>query len=243
MPTPALAAALADLDTVFHGFAGPGETGCGRCHLPEETAYLRTPHTRVPDDVLGMYLFEVPDHFDDHAAAMRRLLPQGARAMAEGRLGGVGWGYHGLSRVDWRAWPAEQGAAVEAFVLAWWADVLATPAPAYPVQDVFETCAAILGSVTAVLDRWPAHPVADTHLAACVRHWLEDLLSDVSPFYWYLDGAGPALPALRDWLARHAPARLRARGEQDAAARVELLALPYDERWTHPYWSSPSATN
>ncbi|MFI1003558.1 hypothetical protein ACIP10_20160 [Streptomyces galbus] len=92
MRSPALTAALADIDTVFDGFAGPTETGCGRCHLPEETAHLRSPYTRVPPEVLDMYLFEVPDHFDDHAAAMRRLLPQGARAMVDGALDGFGWG-------------------------------------------------------------------------------------------------------------------------------------------------------
>jgi hypothetical protein len=31
--------------------------------------------------------------------------------------------------------------------------------------------------------------------------------------------------------------RLRALDEQDLATRVELLGLPYDERWEHPYWS------
>ncbi|WP_246203397.1 hypothetical protein [Streptomyces tailanensis] len=59
MRSPALAAALADIDTVFNGFASPGETGCRLCHAPEETAYLRTPYTRVPPDVLDRYLYEV----------------------------------------------------------------------------------------------------------------------------------------------------------------------------------------
>ncbi|WP_405887593.1 hypothetical protein OG762_08960 [Streptomyces sp. NBC_01136] len=79
MTSTALDAALADIDTVFNGFASPNEVGCGRCHLPEEIAFLRTPYTRVPPDVLRMFVFEVPGHFDDHAALMRRLLPQGAR--------------------------------------------------------------------------------------------------------------------------------------------------------------------
>ncbi|WP_406446633.1 hypothetical protein OHB14_47415 [Streptomyces sp. NBC_01613] len=238
-----LDAALADIDTVFNGFASPNETGCGRCHLPEETAYLRTPYTRVPLDVLRMYLFEVSDHFDDHAAAMRRLLPQGARAMAEGTLDGVGWGFHGLSRVDWRSWPAEQATAVEAFVRAWWQDVLATPEPPYAVAEVFETCAAIVRSVTPLLDRWHAAPVADVHLARCVDRWLESLLVDRSPFFWFLYGEEAAVPELQSWLARHAPARLGAQGEPGLAIQAELLALPYDERWAHPYWDSASATN
>jgi hypothetical protein len=243
MSSPALDAALADIDTVFNGFASPTETGCSLCHSPEETAYLRTPYSRVPAKVLRMYLFEVHDHFDDHDAAMRRLLPQGARAMADGTLDGVGWGYHGLSMVDWRGWPAEQAAAVEAFVHAWWEDVLTTPKPAYPVRDVFETCAAIARSITPLLDRWLAGPVADVHLVTCVDWWLDDLLSDVSPLSWVLHGDEEAVPELQSWLANHAPARLRAHNEPDLATRAELLALPYDERWNHPHWSSPAATN
>lgn len=244
MTSPALDAALADIDTLFNGFASPHETGCGRCHLPEETAFLRTPYTHVPLDVVQMYVFEVAGHFDDHAAAMRRLLPQGARALADGRLEGVGWGTHGLSLVDWRSWPAEQVTAVEAFVLAWWQDVLCTPQPPYPVKDVFETCAMILGTMTPLLDRWEAHPLADAHLVRCAELWVDDLVTDASPLtWWYVDDDDEVVAELQAWLARHAPARLRAQGEPDLAVRAELLALPYDERWAHPYWLSPSATN
>jgi hypothetical protein len=238
MPSPALTAALADLDTVFNGFSSPDETPCPMCHLPEETAYLRTPYTRVPVDVLNRYLYEVPGHFDDHTAAMRRLLPQGARALVLGELDSVGWGHHGLSGVDWRTWPAEQAAAVEAFVLAWWEDVLTTPEPPYPVKDVFETCAAVLRGVTALLDRWRPGPVADAHLRDCVEWWMDDLLLDQSPLHWFVHGRETALPELRAWLVHHAPARLRALGEPGLATRAELLALPYEDRWTHPYWEN-----
>ncbi|MDH6571497.1 hypothetical protein M2160_006518 [Streptomyces sp. SAI-117] len=51
------------------------------------------------------------------------------------------------------------------------------------------------------------------------------------------------MPALRAWLAQYAPDRLRARDEPDLAKKAELLALPYDDRWAHPYWASPSATS
>ena len=74
----------------------------------------------IPVDVVQYYLFEVSDHFDDHAAVMRRLLPQAARAMADGSLGSINYEAHGLSRVDWRSWPADQAAAIEAFLNAWW---------------------------------------------------------------------------------------------------------------------------
>ena len=244
MPSPALAAALADIDTVFNGFASPHETGCRLCHLPEETAYLRTPYTRVPPDVLRMYAFEGSDHFDDHTAAMRRLLPQIAHALTDGTLDGVGWGYLGLSRVAWRSWPAEQAAAVETFLYAWWQDVLTTPDPPYPVHDVFETCAMVLGSLTPLLDRWEPGPVADAHLASCVSHWSYEVVPDPSPFSWWVPDDEPAVVAEHQaWLIEHAPARLRAVGEADLAMRAELLALPYAERWGHPYWYSPSTTN
>ncbi|MFE5920335.1 hypothetical protein [Streptomyces sp. NPDC056468] len=242
--SPSLDAALADIDTVFNGFASLTEAGCERCFRPEETAYLRTPYTRVPADLVGRFFFKAPGHFEDHAAAVRRLLPQAAHAMAEGTLDGIGWGHPGLSRVDWRGWPAHQAAAVEAFVHAWWQHVLTAPEPPYPVADVFETCAMILGTVTPLLDRWDSRPVADAHLAVCSTRWLHELDFDAAPFGWWdLDDEAAVVAELQSWLAGHAPARLRAQGETDLATRAALLALPYDERWAHPYWTSPSATN
>ncbi|WP_030946198.1 hypothetical protein [Streptomyces sp. NRRL S-646] len=244
MPSAALDAALADIDTVFDGFASFDETGCGYCHAPEETAYLRTPHVPIPVDVVQYYLFEVPDHFDDHTAAMRRLLPQAARAMADGTLGAIGYLAHGLSRVDWRSWPAEQAAAIEAFLNAWWQDALTKPEPHYGIDDIFDTCVTIAKNVVPFLDCWGPGPVADAHLAHCTDVWLYDLLSDSSPFSWWYDGSEDAgLADLRSWLAGPGAARLRAQGEPDLAIRAELLALPYDERWAHPYWASASATN
>ncbi|MFF0012188.1 hypothetical protein [Streptomyces sp. NPDC005374] len=239
----ALEAALADIETVFNGFASPGETACSVCDLPEEIAFLRTPYVRIPVDVVRQYTFQVSGHFDDQDAAMRRLLPQGARALTEGALGPLGLGYHGLTEVDWRSWPKEQATAVETFVHAWWQDVLATPEPPYAIEEIFELCASILRSATPLLDRWRPHPVADAHLMKCVDWWLPELLGDDSPFRWWLYGEEAAMPVLRSWLGAHAPDRLRSQGDPDLATRVGLLALPHGERWAHPYWSSPSATN
>ncbi|MFI9807044.1 hypothetical protein ACIHEJ_22235 [Streptomyces sp. NPDC052301] len=244
MRTPALTAALADIDTAFDGCTSPGETGCGRCHLPEETAYLRTPSVRVPLDVVKMYLCEVSDHFDDQAAAMRRLLPDAARAMADGTLDGLGWETQALSGAERRSWSAEQVSALEAFVLVWWQEVLTVPEPPYPVEDVFEVCAKILRTMTPLLDRWEPGPVADTHLVGCADTWLYDLVGDQWPFRWWdPDDEAAAIAELQCWLARHAAGRLRDRGETDLAKRAELVGLPYDERWNDRYWASPSATN
>ncbi|WP_037670433.1 hypothetical protein [Streptomyces griseus] len=244
MHSPALDAALATIDTVFDGFASPHETGCGMCHLPEETAYLRTPSTRIPLDVVQMYVYEVSDHFDDHAAAMRRLLPQAARAMADGALTGLQYGAHGLSRVEWRFWPPEQAAAIDAFLRAWWQDVLATPEPPYGVDDIFDTCVTIAGTVTPFLEGWVDGPAADAHLVHCVDVWLYDLLGDASPFsWWYDDSKVTGVMDLRTWLSGPGAARLRALDQPDLAIRCELLALPYDERWAHPHWDTAAATS
>ncbi|MGW1748669.1 hypothetical protein ACWCRD_24275 [Streptomyces sp. NPDC002092] len=196
------------------------------------------------------YLFEVPDlpqrgtPIDDHAAAMRRLLPQAARATADGSLDAIGYGAHGLTRLDWRSWPAEQAAAIEAFLHAWWQDALTRPDPPYGIDEIFDTCATIARTVTPFLDRWGRGPVADAHLVHCTDGWLCDLLSDLSPFSWWQDDSENAgLADLRSWLAGPGSARLRLQGEPDLATRAELLALPYDERWAHSYWASASATN
>ncbi|MFF8194179.1 hypothetical protein ACF05L_25720 [Streptomyces bobili] len=244
MHSPALAAALADIDTVFNGFASPDETGCEHCFRPEETAYLRTPYTRLPLDVLRRFVFKTPGHFEDHAAVVRRLLPQTAHALADGALEDVGWAVPGLARVAWRAWPPRQAEAVETFVHAWWQDVLTTSDPPYPVYDVFEICAGILATITPLLDLWRPGPVPDAHLAVCTDHWLHEYVRDEPPFLCW-DGADePAVVAQHQaWLAEHAPARLRAVGHPDLGRRAALLGRPYDERWAHPYWYGPSATS
>ncbi|WP_246203395.1 hypothetical protein [Streptomyces tailanensis] len=154
--------------------------------------------------------------------------------MVDGTLERFGCGTHGLSVVDWRSWPAEQAAAVESFVNAWWEGVLTMPESPYPIQDVFETCAAILGSMTPLLDRWRSGPVADVHLLSCVERWLDDLLSDQSPFCWYDDATDSDIRALQTWLAEEGLARLEAR-DYGLALRVGLLAVPVPERWDRMY--------
>ncbi|WP_260326487.1 hypothetical protein [Streptomyces sp. TLI_185] len=176
---------------------------------------------------------------------MRRLLPQAARAVADGSLGVIGYGAHGLTRVDWRSWPAEQAAAVEAFLHAWWQDAVSKPDPPYGIDDIFDTCATIARTVTPFLDGWGRGTVADAHLVHCAEVWLYDLLSDLSrsPGGTTAARTPASQTCAAGWLAGPGAARLRAPGEPDLAIRAELLALPYDERWAHPYWASASATN
>lgn len=233
MLSPALEAALADIDTAFDGCTSPHETGCGRCHMPEETAYLRTPSVPVPLDVLKMYVFEVSNHFADHAAAMRRLLPPWARAVADGTLEPVGWKEHGLSWVAWRSWPAEQAAALEAFLYAWWEDVLAAPEPTQQVNEVFGVCAVILGTVAPLLDRWSPGPVADAHLRYCADLWIDPLLRDELPFCGSSSSfEAVAVSDLQAWLLKATPARIEPH-DYGLAAHVALLTLPVAERWDH----------
>ncbi|MEV6944141.1 hypothetical protein AB0N07_19465 [Streptomyces sp. NPDC051172] len=61
--------------------------------------------------------------------------------------------------------------------------------------------------------------------------------------WWQDDSEDADLAELRSRLVGPGATRLRAQGERDLAIRAELLALPYDERWAHPYWASASATN
>ncbi|MEV1066487.1 hypothetical protein [Streptomyces sp. NPDC050263] len=237
MPAPALASALADIDRVFEGFAAPNEEGCGYCQVPEKTAYLRTPYVDVPVHVVQYCLFKAVDHVTDHAASMRRLLPQAARAMADGTLGAIACLPHGWSRRDLNTWPAEQSDAIRAFLIAWWQDALTTPEPPYGVRDVFDTCATIARTVTPFLVGWVGGPVADAPLVHCADDWF-DLISDHAPFPWFrpCDSEDAAARAeLRAWLAGPGAARLRALGERGLATRVGLLGLPEEECWAHPY--------
>ncbi|BDH04605.1 hypothetical protein [Streptomyces seoulensis] len=239
MRTPELTAALAEIDVVFNGEASRAEFGCARyCCTAEDAAYLRSPHTRVPAALLNRFLYKSPQHFADHAAAMRRLLPQGAHAMADGTLEDTGWGPLGLSRVDWRSWPGAQARAVEVFFGAWWREALGAAEPPYPVRDMFEVCCSVLGEAAPLLAVWEAGPEADAHLADCVEWWSHDLLADRWPFTWWRPDDEPhTREELQTWLGRHAPARLRSLGLTDLADRTALLALPYDTRWNDPYWS------
>ncbi|MGW1131806.1 hypothetical protein [Streptomyces griseoluteus] len=236
MRTRELAAALAEIDVVFNGETIPAESGCARyCCTAEDATYLRTPNSRVPAKLLNRFLHKGAHHFTDHEAAMRRLLPQCARAMADGTLKDDGYAPHGLVQADWRSWPATQARAVETFVRAWWRAALRTHEPPYPAPDIFETTCAILDEVTGPLTDWTPTPEADTHLAAFLEQWLDDLLLSRPPGF-LREPSAATLTELRTWLGERAPTRLQSLGMTDLADRTALLALPYDARWNDPYW-------
>lgn len=219
---PPLAAALLRVERAFAGAtAGPG--GCLACYGAEELALLGQPGVPLDEDLLRIMFHETPDHFDDHPGVLRRLLPQFLGFVARGRFQGAGYLPTGLGRGAWQDWPAEQAGAVDAFLSVWWEHTLETADPDPDVQTVFALCADMRQSVTPMLDHWARRTpggTADRHLAAWVERWIEDLLQDDARFIasWAPDPTAE----VQEWLLRHTP-RLD--------PRIELLALPPDDRW------------
>ncbi|MBO1331911.1 hypothetical protein [Streptomyces sp. VRA16 Mangrove soil] len=253
--TARLTAALDRIGEVFGGMtASPDETGCTFCYAPEDIALLRQPDVPLPEDLLRSFFHEVPDHFDDHAAVLRRLLPQFTRWLADGsEAGSLGYGPCGLGRTRWpETWPRLQADAVREFIDAWWDDLLsAGPDARYDIDDAFSYAACMGGTITPLLERWSRDPLggpADRALASACAHWDTDLLEDdygLSVFLWWqwFDRPEP-VAEFQTWLVEHAPARLRAGGaDEDLITRIGLLALPYDARWADPHWESAAATN
>ncbi|MEV5973232.1 hypothetical protein [Streptomyces sp. NPDC051921] len=219
---PAVAAALRRVEEVFGGMTASSR-GCLHCFDAEESALLAVPGARLDDDLLARFFHKVPDHFEDHPAVVRRLLPQFLGYAASGRFGGAGYAPTGLGRTAWREWPREQAEAIDGFLSTWWAETLAVPDPVPGVQAVFELCHDMHQSVTPLLAAWADREpggVADRHLAAWVERWIEDLLrDDGSSLAWW---APDPTQELQAWLVRHAA---------HLDARVPLLALPPEERW------------
>ena len=145
-----LDAALDHLAVTFAGLtAGPDEHNC-ECHWgsAEELALLKIPDLELDPDLLRR-TWEAPD-WDDHASVLRRILPQFAAELVAGRidpLGGPAEAGRSLARGHWTQWPAEQAAAVEGFLRAWWSQTLADPAPAVPADEVLALCAAASGTL------------------------------------------------------------------------------------------------
>ncbi|MEE1793995.1 hypothetical protein PUR28_24995 [Streptomyces sp. BE308] len=232
--------AVARVRTVFAGMSSPTETGCGRCHLPGETALLRTPDVPVPPDVLSRYAAEVADHFDDLDASMRRLLPDLVELLVAGGVDGAYGGLNALGRTRWGRWPAEQREAVHGFFEAWFTQVLRTPPEesggGTTCHDVLQSCVTSLSTVTPFLAIWAAEGYggsADAHLLVCVERYIDDLIVDEWPLGWWADhGRDEPVAELRAWVCEQAPDRLRAVGADPALLlRVEVLGLPCDDRW------------
>lgn len=238
-----LRAAVAHVAEVFAGMAAhPDEKGCSYCWPEEEIALLLDPDAALPDELVGAVAREVGSHWDDHPAVVRRILPRLVVLMASGEANTVGMEAAQLARAGIPSWPREEAGAVRRFLDAWWTATLRHPDPPTPASDVFETCAMVSGTFTPWLDRWARErgPAADAHLGLAVDDWMDNLSSDsgvCSGFHVpWADGEEP-VDELRSWTVAHAPDRLRARGADPVTVhRVELLALPEEERWEERHW-------
>ncbi|MFD9809459.1 hypothetical protein ACFWZZ_20100 [[Kitasatospora] papulosa] len=236
-----LDAALADLATTFGGMtAVPDEDNC-ECHWgsAEELAQLKTPDVELAPDLLRR-TWQAVD-WRDHGAVLRRILPQFAAALVDGRveplfdMGDVGQSF---ARGGWQRWPAPQAASVREFLHAWWADSLTARDPAVPAYEVFALCAEASGAVAPWLAEWEraVDPTADRRLVEAVDHWEYDLLGGELPWYaWVHDEK--LIGELSAWLAVHAPARLDSHGASEELRHcVRLLGVSGPARWEDPHW-------
>lgn len=235
--------AIARVRTVFAGMTSPTETGCRMCHAPWETELLRTPDLPVPPETLAMYGREVTDHFDDRDASIRRLLPGLVVLIASGEIDAECGGLNAMGGIAWSEWPAEQREAVFGFFETWFTQALRTPPEPSDASgagpgfgQVLRTCVSALGTVTPFLALWAAEPlgsVADAHLESWVELNTYDIINDEWPFgRWCHYSRDEPVAEVRAWLRGHAATRLRARGAGPGALfPIDLLDLPYDDRW------------
>ncbi|MFE7561472.1 hypothetical protein [Kitasatospora sp. NPDC057500] len=240
-----LGAALEGLAVACHGAtAHPGEHNC-ECHWggADELALLKVPGVRLDPDLLRR-TWQAPD-WSDHGSVLRRILPQLAGALVDGRSesfrhrDGIG---ESLARGRWQEWPLHQAAAVREFLHAFWAYGLLTPAPTpTPFAHAHRTlvlCVEASGELSPWLRAWDAleHPVADRNLVEAADSWCYDLLGEELPWNTRHDRAG-LLTALTSWLTGHAAARPAARGAPDQLLQhLRLLGLPLPDRWDDPHW-------
>ncbi|MET8446119.1 hypothetical protein [Streptomyces sp. NPDC005209] len=118
-----LDAALSGLATTFRGMtARPDEHNC-ECHWgsAEDLARLKEADTELDPDLLHRTWRAID--WSDHPAVLRRILPQFATALVDGSIEPL-FGPEEAGRCfalgHWRRRPAEQAAAVEEFLAAWW---------------------------------------------------------------------------------------------------------------------------
>ncbi|WP_367139381.1 MULTISPECIES: hypothetical protein [Streptomyces] len=234
-----LDAALACVAMSFCGMtARPDESNC-ECHWgsAEELALLKMPDTKLDADLL--YRTWSACDWKDHAAVLRRILPQFTRALVRGHVDVGHFAQEvgrSFARGKWQQWPAQQRAAVREFLCAWWAYTLVEAEPVAPAHGVFVVCAEASAAVGPWLSIWQAidHPAADRHLAEAVDRWEYDLLCDELPWSAW-DKRDDMCRELAQWLVRCAPARLRSHGApQQLVERIRLLGLSLPERWADP---------
>ncbi|WP_062642133.1 hypothetical protein [Streptomyces maremycinicus] len=239
-----LGIALDNLSVTFQGMtARPDEHNC-ECHWgsPQELSLLKTPDLELEPDLLRR-TWQATD-WTDHAAVLRRVLPQFARALVAGRaepLFGPEEAGDSLARGRWHQWPAEQAEAVREFLHAWWAASLTDPDAAVPAHQVLVMCAEASGTLAPWLADREEHTghLSDRRLAEAAAKWEYELLCENLPWYvgWYEHDEEKLRADLTTWLLHHAATRLRESGAPaDLQHRIRLLGLTGEARWTDPHW-------
>ncbi|MEU3840803.1 hypothetical protein AB0E88_12315 [Streptomyces sp. NPDC028635] len=239
-----LTEALDSLSVTFRGMtAHPDERNC-ECHWgsAQELALLKTPDVALEPDLLRR-TWQAVD-WRDHAAVLRRILPQFARALAAGRvepLSGLEEAGYSFARGRWQQWPDEHAEPVGEFLHAWWAQTLTDPDAAVPAHQVFAMCAEASGTPGPWLADWEKHtgPLSDRRLAEPAAEWEYALLGDSLPWHvdWYEHDEDQTRTELVTWLLTHAAPRLRESGAPKALQhRIRLLGLTDEARWTDPHW-------
>ena len=225
-----LASALASVADTFRGMtAHPDEYNC-ECHWgsAEELSQLKAPDVELDPDLLRR-TWQAPD-WQDHASVLRRILPQFATTLVSDRIStfaaleDVG---RSFARGRWQQWPAEQAAAVQEFLDAWWTHTLTDPDPAVPAYEVLPVVAEASATLSPWLTTWESltDPFADRHLAEALTRWDYDLLGDRLPWNTWEDEEGKRLE-LTGWLVRYAPARLQLLGRPPGTAAPDTAAWP-----------------
>ncbi|MFE5921423.1 hypothetical protein [Streptomyces sp. NPDC056468] len=240
-----LSAALGNLAVTFRGMtAHPDESNC-ECHWgsAEELSLLKTPDVELEPDLLRR-TWQAID-WTDHAAVLRRILPQFAPVLVAGRaepLFGLEEAGYSFARGSWQQWPDNCAGSVREFLHAWWEDSLTDPDAVVPAHQVFVMCAEASGSVGPWLAEWEkqAGYLSDQRLAEAVAEWEGALLADSLPWSvgWYEHDEEEMRAELVAWLLGHAAVRLRESGaSEDLQHRIRLLGLAGEDRWTDPHWN------
>ncbi|WP_225635144.1 hypothetical protein [Streptomyces solaniscabiei] len=236
--------ALDGLAVTFRGMtARPDEHNC-ECHWggPEELALLKTPDVELEPDLLRR-TWQATD-WSDHAAVLRRILPQFARVLVAGRAEppfGLEEAGDSLARGRWQQWPDDHAGPVREFLHAWWVQSLTDPDAAVPAHQVFALCVEASGTVGPWLAEWERRtgPLSDRRLTEAAAEWEYELLGDSLPWYvhWYENDEEELRADLVAWLLGHGAARLRASGAPaDLQHRIRLLGVTDEARWTDPHW-------
>ncbi|MCM2575957.1 hypothetical protein [Streptomyces meridianus] len=239
-----LGAALAGLFVTFHGMtAHPDERNC-ECHWgsPDELSLLKTPNVGLDPDLLRR-TWQAVDWLD-HAAVLRRILPQFAADLVAGRvepLFGLEEAGDSFARGRWQQWPDDQAGAVREFLHAWWVQSLTDPEAVVPAHQVLAMCAEESGTLGPWLADWDERTgcLSDRRLVEAAQEWECELLGDRLPWYvnWYEHDEDEMRAELVAWLLGPAGRRLRNAGAlQDLQHRIRLLGLSGEERWADPHW-------